>query len=82
MAWASCLLCQCGTAAPWSGNASSTSANEGATTSGAALDPKIDEAIFMKESMKLGQFQTQIIKCKTKRLLGERAHHGNAHESW
>ena len=28
----------------------------------------------MKESMKLGPFQTQIIECKTKPLLGESAH--------
>ena len=28
----------------------------------------------MKESMRLGPFQTQIIECKTKPLLGESAH--------
>ena len=53
---------------------SSTSASEGATTSGAALDPEIDEPIFMKERVRLGPFQTQIIKCKTKPLPGESTH--------
>ena len=42
--------------------------------SGAAPDPEIEEPVFMKESVKLGPFQTQIIKCKTKPLLGESAH--------
>ena len=65
MVWALCLLCWCGTAAPGSGDTSSASANEGATASGAALDSKIDEPFFMKESVKLGPFQTHIIKCKS-----------------
>ena len=61
--WASCLLCWCGTVAPEVGDTGSTPAYEGATTS---VDQEIDEPVFMKESLKLGPFQTQIIECKTK----------------
>ena len=68
------MLCWHGTAGPGSGDASSTSASEGVIISGAALDIEIDGPIFMKESMKLGPFQTQIIGCKTKPLLGESTH--------
>ena len=74
MAWASHLLCQHCTVALESGDASSTPTDEGATTSWASKDQEIDEPILMKESVKLGPFQTQIIKCKTKPLLGESAH--------
>ena len=74
MTWASCLLCWHGTVALEVGDMDSTSANEGATVSVASLDQEIDEPVFMKESLKLGPFQTQIIECKTKPLLGESAH--------
>ena len=67
-------LCWCGTAAPEAGDAGSAPADEGATTSMASQDQEIDEPVFMKESLKLGPFQTQIIECKTKPLLGECAH--------
>ena len=74
MAWASHLLCQHGTVALEWGDTCSTSADEGATVSGASQDQEIDEPIFMKESVKLCPFQTQIIECKTKPLFGESAH--------
>ena len=74
MVQALCLLCQHGTVALELGDASSTPADEGFTMSGASQDQEIEEPIFMKESMKLGPFQTQIIECKTKPLLGESAH--------
>ena len=74
MVQASHLLCQCGTVALESGDTSSNPADEGATMSEASQDLEIGEPIFMKESMKLGPFQTQIIECKTKSLLGESAH--------
>ena len=35
---------------------------------------EIDELIFMKENVRLGPFQTLILKCKTKPLFGESAH--------
>ena len=74
MAQASHLFCRHSTVALESEDASSTPAEEGTTVSGASQDQEIDEPIFMKKSMKLGPFQTQIIECKTKPLLGESAH--------
>ena len=64
------LLCQHGTATPEVGDAGSAPADERATVSVASQDQEIDEPIFMKESLKLDPFQTQIIECKTKPLLG------------
>ena len=52
----------------------------GSSTEGGATMPKvsqgqeIDKLIIMKESVKLDLFQTQIIGCKTKPLIGESAH--------
>ena len=46
----------------------------GATATKTSQGQEIDESIVMKESMKLGLFQTQIIECKTKLWLGESAH--------
>ena len=37
-------------------------------------DKVIDELVTMRESLKLGPFQTEIIEGKIKLLLGERAH--------
>ena len=67
-------LCWHGTAALEVGDAGSAPADEGGTTSMASPDQEIDEPIFMKESLKQGPFQTQIIECKTKPLLGESTH--------
>ena len=53
---------------------SGSSTSKGTTASWAEPNPEIDELIFMKESVKLGPFQTQIIECKTKPLLGKSAH--------
>ena len=47
---------------------------EGATTSESASFAEIDESVFMKENARLGPFQTQILECRIKPLLGERAH--------
>ena len=74
MTQASHLLCWCGTLALKVGDVSSAPADEGATMSVASPDQEIDESVFMKESLKLGPLQTQIIECKTKPLLGESAH--------
>ena len=74
MMWASHLLCWHRTAALEAGDVRSAPADEGATASVASLDQEIDKPVFMKESLKLGPFQTQIIECKTKPLLGESAH--------
>ena len=62
------------TAAPEAGDEASSPMDEGATASVASPDQEIDEPVFMKESLELGPFQTQIIECKTKTLLGESTH--------
>ena len=72
--WASLLLCQHGTLAPEAGDKDSAPADEGATASVASPDQEIDEPVFMKERLRLGPFQTQIIECMTKPLLGESTH--------
>ena len=70
----SCLLCWCGTAGLEVGDTGSAPADEGATASMASPDQEIDEPVFMRESLKLGPFQTQIVECKTKPLLRESTH--------
>ena len=75
MMWASHLLCWCATMASGVGDKDSAPVDEGATITVASPDQEIDEPIFMKESLRLGPFQTQkIIECKTKALLGESTH--------
>ena len=73
------------------GDADSAPADEGATMSVASQDQEIDKPVFMKESLKLGPFQTKIIECKTKTLLGEstnmmimplRAYEAQSDEAW
>ena len=66
------LLCWCGTATPMARGEGSTPVDEGASV--ASPDQELDEPVFMKESLRLGPFQTQIIECKTKPLLGESVH--------
>ena len=74
MMWVPHLLCWHGTVASEAGDEASTPMDEGATASVASPDQEIDELVFMKESLRLGSFQTQIIECKTKPLLGESTH--------
>ena len=74
MTQASHLLCQHGTVAPKVGDTGSAPSDEGATDSMVSPDQEIEEPVFMKEILKLGPFQTQIIECKTKPLLGESSH--------
>ena len=47
---------------------------EGATTAESASFVEIDKPVFMKETVRLGPFQTQILECRTKPLLGESAY--------
>ena len=35
---------------------------------------EVDEPVYIKESMRLGSFQAQILECQVKPLLGESAH--------
>ena len=46
-------------------------AEEAQTLSAESTDKGIDEPILVKEHVKLGPFQTQILECKVKPLLGE-----------
>ena len=38
------------------------------------LSLDVDEAILMKENIRLGPFQTQIIECRVKPLIGKSGH--------
>ena len=60
--------------APEAGDAGSTPVDEGATMSVASPDQEIDKSVFMKEILKLGLFQAQVIEGKTKPLQEESAH--------
>ena len=73
MARTSCLLSKQGTMMVDSG-AAGDGPMEGTTSAESALFIEIDEPVFMKENVRLGSFQTQILECRTKPLLGECAH--------
>ena len=47
---------------------------EGAITSESSFGLDLDKSIFMKENVRLGPFQTQILECRVKSLIGESAH--------
>ena len=47
------------------------STEEEAATCESSQSSEIDELVFMKENVRLGPFQTQILECRTKPLLGE-----------
>ena len=49
-------------------------AGEGAVTPESSLGLDVDKPVLMKENVRLGPFQTQIIECRIKPLLGESAH--------
>ena len=74
MVWASHLLCQQGTMDWELEDAGGSPTEGGASKPEASQGQEIDKPIIMKESMKLGPFQTQIIECKTKPLCGESVH--------
>ena len=65
MARASHLLSRQGTAVVDLGAAGDGLMEEGATTPESSQSSEIDKLVFMKENMRLGLFQTQILKCKT-----------------
>ena len=71
MARASHLLSRLGTVEKDQGVAGDSPAGEGASKSSLVLD--VDEPIFMKENVRLGPFQTQILECRVKLLTGESA---------
>ena len=74
MARATHLLSMWGTAVVDSGAAGDGPTEEGEATPESSQSSEINELIFMKENMRLGPFQTQILKCRTRPLLGESAY--------
>ena len=73
MARTSCLLSKQGTVVVDSG-AVGDGPTEGTTAPESASGIEIDELVFMKENVRLGPFQTQILECRIKPLLGESTH--------
>ena len=49
-------------------------AEEGATAPESPVGQEVDQPVFMKENVRLGPFQTQILECKDKQLIGKSAH--------
>ena len=49
-------------------------AEEGATTPESPVGQEVNKPVFMRENVRLGPFQTQILECKVKPLIGESAH--------
>ena len=66
------LLSRCGTAA--SDGVDGALAEGGATALEDLVDQEINEPFLMQESVKLGLFQMEILKGKSKTMLGESAH--------
>ena len=56
------------------GTAGDGPAEEGAATPESPVGQEVDEPVFMKENVRLGPFQTQILECKVKPLIRERIH--------
>ena len=73
MVRASCLLSRQGTVAEDPGAAQDGPTEEGATTLESPIGQDLDKPVFMKENVRLGLFQTQILECKVKPLIGESA---------
>ena len=73
MARTSCLLSKQGTVVVNSGAARDRPMVRAATLESAS-GSEIDEPVFMKENVRLGPFQTQILECRTKPLLGKSVH--------
>ena len=67
------LLSRHGTVAEDLGVAGDGPTEQGAKTSELHVGQDLDEPIYMKESVRLGPFQTQILECRVKPLIGESA---------
>ena len=74
MVRASHLLSRRGTVVEDPGTAGDGPAEEGAATPESPVGQEVDEPVFMKENVRLGPFQTQILECKVKPLIRERIH--------
>ena len=47
---------------------------QGAVASLLSETKEVDKPVYIKESVQVGPFQTQILECRVKPLLGESAH--------
>ena len=74
MVRASCLLSWKGTVAEDPGTASDGPVEEGAAAVEPPMGQDLDKPVFMRENVRLGPFQTQILECRVKPLIGESAH--------
>ena len=74
MARVSHLLSRWGTVVEDPGMAGDGPAEKEATTPESPVGQEVDEPVFMKENVRLGPFQTQILECKVKPPIGESAH--------
>ena len=74
MVRASRLSSRWGTVVEHPGTAGHGPAGEGATAPESPAGQEVDKPVFMKENVRLGPFQTQILECKLKPLIGESAH--------
>ena len=70
---ASHLLSQWGTVAEDPGAVRDGPTGWGAIASQLLTSQDLDEPVYMKENVRLGPFQTQILECKVKALIGESA---------
>ena len=53
------------------GIAGDTPVVEGAITPESSLGLDVDKPVLMKDNIRLGPFQTQILECRSKLLIGE-----------
>ena len=74
MVRASCLLIQWGTVVEDLGMAGDDPTEQGAMALKPRTSQDLNEPVFMKEIVRLGLFQTQILECRVKPLIGESAH--------
>ena len=71
---ASRLLSQWGTVAEDPGTAGDGPMEQGTTAVKPCASRDLDVPVFMKENVRLGLFQTQILECRVKPLIGKSAH--------
>ena len=74
MVRASRLLSQWGTVVENLGMAGEGPIEEGAAAAEPLMGQNLDDPVFMRENVRLGSFQTQILECRVKPLIGESAH--------
>ena len=74
MVRASCLLSWQSTVVEDPGIAGDGPREQGTTAIKPLLSRDLDEPVFMKGNVRLGPFQTQILECRVKPLIGESAH--------